>query len=258
MFERFTHRAIKVIMLAQEEARRTNLESVGVAQILLGLIGEGTGIAAKALKSEKLVLRLLGQSSAADDFSKRVETTISEGVSFSWSPPPHVPGETVAAWAWSSAYLQSSSIDLPMTGAALHAIELAEYESKRVGQSILSCEFILLGLMEADEGLAFRVMTDFEITADKLKTEVLRGVEITTRCRAVSFSLEAKSLVLAAYAQSARRGEKEVGTLHLLLAIEADRNLRAHRILFGLTPQYPIHKLGEAIETLMKSDLKEE
>ena len=51
MFERFTEKAIKVIMLAQEEARRLGHNFVGTEQILLGLIGEGTGIAAKVLKS---------------------------------------------------------------------------------------------------------------------------------------------------------------------------------------------------------------
>ena len=51
MFERFTEKAIKVIMLAQEEARRLGHNFVGTEQILLGLIGEGTGVAAKALKS---------------------------------------------------------------------------------------------------------------------------------------------------------------------------------------------------------------
>ena len=51
MFERFTEKAIKVIMLAQEEARRLGHNFVGTEQILLGLIGEGTGVAAKVLKS---------------------------------------------------------------------------------------------------------------------------------------------------------------------------------------------------------------
>ena len=52
MFERFTEKAIKVIMLAQEEARRLGHNFVGTEQILLGLIGEGTGVAAKVLKSK--------------------------------------------------------------------------------------------------------------------------------------------------------------------------------------------------------------
>ena len=56
MFERFTEKAIKVIMLAQEEARRLGHNFVGTEQVLLGLIGEGTGIAAKTLKSIQITL----------------------------------------------------------------------------------------------------------------------------------------------------------------------------------------------------------
>lgn len=57
MFERFTEKAIKVIMLAQEEARRLGHNFVGTEQVLLGLIGEGTGVAAKTLKSMGVTLK---------------------------------------------------------------------------------------------------------------------------------------------------------------------------------------------------------
>ena len=60
MFERFTEKAIKVIMLAQEEARRLGHNFVGTEQILLGLIGEGTGVAAKVLKSMGSTSKTLG------------------------------------------------------------------------------------------------------------------------------------------------------------------------------------------------------
>ena len=57
MFERFTEKAIRVIMLAQEEARRLGHNFVGTEQVLLGLIGEGTGIAAKTLKSMGVTIK---------------------------------------------------------------------------------------------------------------------------------------------------------------------------------------------------------
>ena len=57
MFERFTEKAIKVVMLAQEEARRLGHNFVGTEQLLLGMIGEGTGIAAKVLKSQGVNLK---------------------------------------------------------------------------------------------------------------------------------------------------------------------------------------------------------
>ena len=65
MFERFTEKAIKVIMLAQEEARRLGHNFVGTEQILLGLIGEGTGVAAKVLKSVSLILRSISSTSGS-------------------------------------------------------------------------------------------------------------------------------------------------------------------------------------------------
>ena len=73
MFERFTEKAIKVIMLAQEEARRLGHNFVGTEQVLLGLIGEGTGVAAKTLKSMGVTLK---------DARAEVEAIIGRGSGF--------------------------------------------------------------------------------------------------------------------------------------------------------------------------------
>ena len=85
MFERFTEKAIKVIMLAQEEARRLGHNFVGTEQILLGLIGEGTGVAAKVLKSlgvnlkdsrievEKIILEVSQDNVTAERFYSRFD-----------------------------------------------------------------------------------------------------------------------------------------------------------------------------------------
>ena len=78
MFERFTEKAIKVIMLAQEEARRLGHNFVGTEQILLGLIGEGTGVAAKVLKSlgvnlKKLLLEVSQSNVNAERFYRRFD-----------------------------------------------------------------------------------------------------------------------------------------------------------------------------------------
>ena len=85
MFERFTEKAIKVIMLAQEEARRLGHNFVGTEQILLGLIGEGTGVAAKVLKSlgvnlkdsrievEKIILEVSQGNVTAENFYSRFD-----------------------------------------------------------------------------------------------------------------------------------------------------------------------------------------
>ena len=79
MFERFTEKAIKVIMLAQEEARRLGHNFVGTEQILLGLIGEGTGIAAKVLKSMGVNLK---------DARVEVEKIIGRGIRICCSRNP--------------------------------------------------------------------------------------------------------------------------------------------------------------------------
>ena len=71
MFERFTEKAIKVIMLAQEEARRLGHNFVGTEQILLGLIGEGTGVAAKVLKSMGVNLKDAGAKHTQGRRSRR-------------------------------------------------------------------------------------------------------------------------------------------------------------------------------------------
>merc|ERR1739838_1265533 len=88
MFERFTEKAIKVIMLAQEEARRLGHNFVGTEQILLGLIGEGTGVAAKVLKSmgvslkdarievERIIGRGSGDVEAEIPFAPRAKTVL--------------------------------------------------------------------------------------------------------------------------------------------------------------------------------------
>ena len=73
MFERFTEKAIKVIMLAQEEARRLGHNFVGTEQVLLGLIGEGTGVASKTLKSMGITLK---------DARAEVEKIIGRGSGF--------------------------------------------------------------------------------------------------------------------------------------------------------------------------------
>ena len=91
MFERFTEKAIKVIMLAQEEARRLGHNFVGTEQILLGLIGEGTGVAAKVLKSmgvnlkdarievEKIIGRGSGFVAVVDVATGKVGETVKGG-----------------------------------------------------------------------------------------------------------------------------------------------------------------------------------
>ena len=87
MFERFTEKAIKVVMLAQEESRRLGHNFVGTEQILLGLIGEGTGIGPKVLKGFGVSLR---------DARTEVESIIGHGSGFVAVNWPHLPSVLAA------------------------------------------------------------------------------------------------------------------------------------------------------------------
>jgi ATP-dependent Clp protease ATP-binding subunit ClpC len=102
MFERFTEKAIKVIMLAQEEARRLGHNFVGTEQILLGLIGEGTGIAAKVLKSMGINLK---------DARVEVEKIIGRGNGF-------------------------VAVEIPFTPRAKRVLELSLEEARQLGRLI--------------------------------------------------------------------------------------------------------------------------
>ncbi|KAF5957257.1 hypothetical protein HYC85_004482 [Camellia sinensis] len=124
MFERFTEKAIKVIMLAQEEARRLGHNFVGTEQILLGLIGEGTGIAAKVLKSMGINLK---------DARVEVEKIIGRGSGF-------------------------VAVEIPFTPRAKRVLELSLEEARQLGHNYIGSEHLLLGLLREGEGVAARVI----------------------------------------------------------------------------------------------------
>ena len=87
MFERFTEKAIKVIMLAQEEARRLGHNFVGTEQILLGLIGEGTGVAAKVLKS----INLKSSKLTCSPRINLIAINVTEALTYRLIPQPNNP-----------------------------------------------------------------------------------------------------------------------------------------------------------------------
>ncbi|KAG9136409.1 hypothetical protein Leryth_024937 [Lithospermum erythrorhizon] len=142
MFERFTEKAIKVIMLAQEEARRLGHNFVGTEQILLGLIGEGTGIAAKVLKSMGINLK---------DARVEVEKVIGRGSGF------------VAA-------------EIPFTPRAKRVLELSLEEAKQLGHNYIGSEHLLLGLLREGEGVAARVLENLGADPTNIRTQVIRMV----------------------------------------------------------------------------------
>ena len=140
MFERFTEKAIKVIMLAQEEARRLGHNFVGTEQILLGLIGEGTGVAAKVLKSMGINLK---------DARIEVEKIIGRGSGF-------------------------VAVEIPFTPRAKRVLELSLEEARQLGHNYIGTEHLLLGLIREGEGVAARVLENLGVDLTKVRTQVIR------------------------------------------------------------------------------------
>ncbi len=140
MFERFTEKAIKVIMLAQEEARRLGHNFVGTEQILLGLIGEGTGVAAKTLKSMGVSLK---------DARIEVEKIIGRGSGF-------------------------VAVEIPFTPRAKRVLELSWDEARQLGHNYIGTEHLLLGLIREGEGVAVRVLENLGVDLSRVRSNVIR------------------------------------------------------------------------------------
>ncbi|MFM7547286.1 MAG: ATP-dependent Clp protease ATP-binding subunit, partial [Cyanobacteriota bacterium] len=132
--------AIKVIMLAQEEARRLGHNFVGTEQILLGLIGEGTGVAAKVLKSMGVNLK---------DARVEVEKIIGRGSGF-------------------------VAVEIPFTPRAKRVLELSLEEARQLGHNYIGTEHLLLGLIREGEGVAARVLENLGVDLAKVRTQVIR------------------------------------------------------------------------------------
>ncbi|WYP26672.1 ATP-dependent protease ATP-binding subunit ClpC [Alkalihalobacillus sp. FSL W8-0930] len=139
MFGRFTERAQKVLALAQEEAIRLGHNNIGTEHILLGLIREGEGIAAKALQALGL---------GPEKLQKEVETLIGKG--------------------------QEGSKTKHYTPRAKKVIELSMDEARKLGHSYVGTEHILLGLIREGEGVAARVLNNLGVSLNKARQQVLQ------------------------------------------------------------------------------------
>ncbi|MFE1745324.1 ATP-dependent Clp protease ATP-binding subunit [Coleofasciculus sp. H7-2] len=162
MFERFTEKAIKVIMLAQEEARRLGHNFVGTEQILLGLIGEGTGVAAKVLKSMGVNLK---------DARIEVEKIIGRGSGF-------------------------VAVEIPFTPRAKRVLELSLEEARQLGHNYIGTEHLLLGLIREGEGVAARVLENLGVDLTKVRTQVIRMLGETAEVSAGQSSGRTKTPTL--------------------------------------------------------------
>ncbi|AMM30984.1 NDP-hexose 4-ketoreductase [Sinomonas atrocyanea] len=140
MFERFTDRARRVVVLAQEEARMLNHNYIGTEHILLGLIHEGEGVAAKALESLSISL---------DGVREQVQEIIGQGQ-------------------------QAPSGHIPFTPRAKKVLELSLREALQLGHNYIGTEHILLGLIREGEGVAAQVLVKLGADLNRVRQQVIQ------------------------------------------------------------------------------------
>src|ERR1700685_636014 len=143
MFERFTDRARRVVVLAQDEARMLNHNYIGTEHILLGLIRESEGVAAKARESLGISL---------DAVRQQVEEIIGQG-----QQPP--------------------SGHIPFTKRAKKVLEMSLLESVQLGQNYIGTEHILLGLIREGDGVAAQVLVKLGADLNRVRQQVIQLVD---------------------------------------------------------------------------------
>jgi len=140
MFERFTDRARRVVVQAQEEARALDHNYIGTEHILLGLVAEGNGVGAQALEALGISLETV---------RLQVEEAVGRG--------QHTP-----------------SGHIPFTPKAKKVLELSLRESVQLGHHYIGTEHVLLGLIRQDDGLAARVLSALGADLDRTREQVVR------------------------------------------------------------------------------------
>ncbi|MFT7463658.1 MAG: ATP-dependent Clp protease ATP-binding subunit ClpC, partial [Pseudohongiellaceae bacterium] len=140
MFDRFTDRARKVMNLAKAEAQRLNHEYIGTEHILLGLVQEGSGVAANVLRGMGIDL-------------KHIRTEVEKLVKGSATMVPMG--------------------NLPFTPRAKKVLELSLEEASQLGHNYIGTEHLLLGLIKESEGIAARVLTNLTVKLEDVREEVL-------------------------------------------------------------------------------------
>ncbi|MCA1992547.1 MAG: ATP-dependent Clp protease ATP-binding subunit [Coleofasciculus sp. S288] len=165
MFERFTDTAIKVIRLAQEEAHRLGHNFVGTEQILLGLVGEGNGIAAKVLNSLGVTLK---------EAREEVEKFIGRGSG-------------------------SISVEIPFTPRSRRVLELSLEASRSLKCDYIGTEHLLLGLIRDGEGVAAKVLLNLGVDSTEVLTKVIKMLPDTANAPTDSSHIRRKTPNLNIY-----------------------------------------------------------
>src|SRR5258707_8565939 len=212
MFERFTDRARRVVVLAQEEARLLNHNYIGTEHILLGLIHEGEGVAAKALESLGISLEAV---------RNQVEEIIGQGGT---SPSGHI----------------------PFTPRAKKVLELSLREALQLGHNYIGTEHILLGLIREGEGVAAQVLVKLGADLSRVRQQVIqllhgpRGKEPAAAGAAVapSATVPSTSLVLDQFGRNLTAAARE-GKLDPVIGREKEIE-RVMQVLSRRTKNNPV------------------
>jgi ATP-dependent Clp protease ATP-binding subunit ClpA len=194
MFERFTDRARRVVVLAQEEARLLNHDYIGTEHILLGLINETEGVAAAALES--LGVSLEGARVQVEELARRGD--------------------------------KPATGHIPFTPRAKKALELSLREALRLGHNYIGTEHILLGLIHEGTGVGAQVVTKLGATLEGVREEVIRLLQSeVVRTEEIDepsqFSLSSKGRTALALADefAAKTGQGLIQPAHLLMGLIA-------------------------------------
>src|ERR1051325_174444 len=210
MFERFTDRARRVVVLAQEEARMLNHNYIGTEHILLGLIHEGEGVAAKALESLGISLEAV---------RAQVEEIIGHGG-------------------------QAPSGHIPFTPRAKKVLELSLREALQLGHNYIGTEHILLGLIREGEGVAAQVLVKLGADLNRVRQQVIQllsgyqGKEPAAAGAAAGEAPPPRSLVLDQFGRNYTQAAKE-GKLDPVIGREKEIE-RVMQVLSRRTKNNPV------------------
>ncbi len=210
MFNKFTERARKVILLAKEEAKRFNHDYIGTEHILLGLIREGEGVAAA-------VLQKLGLS--PEKIRLEVEKLVQSG------PTTMVSG------------------DIPFTPKAKKVIELAMEEARSLGHNYIGTEHLLLGLIREGEGVASQVLMNLGLDLNRVRNEVITLLGSSNPAPAGTTGTRTKTPALDAFGRDLTQLARE-GKLDPVIGRKEEIE-RVIQILARRTKNNPV-LLGEA------------
>jgi ATP-dependent Clp protease ATP-binding subunit ClpA len=200
-FDKLTDRARRVLQLAHEEAQRLNHNYIGTEHLLLGLVREGQGVAAKVLGDLGVKL---------DDVRSAVELTIGRGA------------QTVAG-------------DIGLTPRAKRAIELSVDEARRLNHHYIGTEHLLLGLVREGEGIAASVLQSLGVSLDRVRSQIVYVLNLpaaeSTAASRVQPTSEAAGVLEEAQLAARWFRHARVGPGHLLLGLVRQEQGDAARLL---------------------------